>query len=147
MNSDLLCLKAQLNLEYSSDSAKAEIFLTDALERNIRHEKAGFLLYEILKKENRMEECHALLNRCTNPDVHYSPKWANLISGLSWLKKESYSEAKRYIQNVLNVDSTDHNAWECLGVCHSGLSSVQAAIKTFKKALEINPDSFYSDYQ
>ena len=93
------------------------------------------------------DECKKLLTKCTNSDIHFSPKWANLILGLEYLKEEKYFEAKRFIQNVLNVDESDFNAWECLGVCYWGINSLQASIKTFQKALEINPDSFYSDFK
>ena len=88
-----------------------------------------------------------MLRTVTDASLHYSPKWANMILGLEHMKRGNYVDAKKYMQNVTNVDDFDSNAWECLGLCFANLQSTQTSIKAFKKALETNPDSFYSDYK
>ncbi|MEN2499664.1 MAG: Tetratricopeptide repeat protein 37, partial [Marteilia pararefringens] len=49
--------------------------------------------------------------------------------------------------NVVNIDASDVNAWECLGLCYSNLDNPKASMKAFTRALEINSNSFYSDYK
>ncbi|MES1904822.1 MAG: Tetratricopeptide repeat protein 37, partial [Paramarteilia canceri] len=146
-NSNILFLEGNYNEFLIEDLDIAINLYSKAVNKNIRNYNAGSALFSIFNKTEKFDLAVQFIEKCTEPSLHYSPKWANLIMGLEFLKKEMYVEAKKYILNVVNIDNNDYTAWECLGLCYSSLDIPQASIKAFKKALEINPNSFYGDYK
>ncbi len=96
------------------------------------HEKENEIAFNVLKKANEeIENC----------------KWASLRLGIIHLKKGDCNEAIRLFYNVIRNDPNDSNMWECLADAYLNRGSLTASLKSFNKAIELNPDSIYAAYQ
>lgn len=51
------------------------------------------------------------------------------------------------LQAALRADRMDPNCWESLGEAYVSRGSYAAALKSFRKASELNPDHVYSIYR
>lgn len=96
------------------------------------HEKEDEIAFSVLKRANEeVENC----------------KWASLRLGIIYLKKGDCNEAIRLFYNVIRNDPNDYNMWECLADAYMNRGSLTASLKSFNKAIELNPESIYASYQ
>ena len=96
------------------------------------HEKEEDIAFSVLKRAiDEIENC----------------KWASLRLGIIYLKRGEPNEAIRLFYNVIRNDPNDFNMWECLADAYLSRASLTASLKSFSKALELNPESTYALYQ
>ncbi|NXL93266.1 TTC37 protein, partial [Alectura lathami] len=110
-------------------------------------EESGTAAVNLSVELGDMDTALLILNEVTEKPNAGAAKWAWLHRGLHYLRTGQPSQAVADLQAALRADRTDANCWESLGEAYLGRGSYSAALKSFRKASELNPDLVYSIYR
>ncbi|SCU80651.1 LAFA_0C00430g1_1 [Lachancea sp. 'fantastica'] len=72
--------------------------------------------------------------------------WPYRVLGIACLEKQSEADSIEWFQSALRVDSSDLESWIGLGQAYYSCGRVEASLKVFEKALEVEPDNPHALY-
>ncbi|SCV05111.1 LANO_0H00276g1_1 [Lachancea nothofagi CBS 11611] len=75
-----------------------------------------------------------------------SINWPYRVLGIANLEKQTQSESIEWFQSALRVDASDLESWVGLGQAYYSCGRVEASIKVFEKALEVEPGNSDARY-
>jgi superkiller protein 3 len=72
--------------------------------------------------------------------------WPYRVLGMSALESQDEARAIEWFQTAIRIDPKDIDSWIGLGESYFGCGRLEAAVKVFKRALELNPDNWVAKY-
>ena len=72
--------------------------------------------------------------------------WPFRVVGISYIEKQMDSESIEWFQSSLRIAPSDVESWVGLGQAYLGCGRVEASIKVFEKALELDDKHYYAKY-
>ncbi|SCU83667.1 LADA_0C12816g1_1 [Lachancea dasiensis] len=72
--------------------------------------------------------------------------WPYRVLGIACLEKQSESESIEWFQSALRVNSLDLESWIGLGQAYYSCGRIEASVKVFEKALEVEPENYHAQY-
>ncbi|CEP64665.1 SKI complex subunit tetratricopeptide repeat protein SKI3 LALA0_S13e00188g [Lachancea lanzarotensis] len=72
--------------------------------------------------------------------------WPYRVLGIACLEKQSDADSIEWFQSALRVDSSDLESWIGLGQAYHSCGRVEASLKVFDKALEVEPGNPHALY-
>ncbi|XP_063151480.1 superkiller complex protein 3 [Candoia aspera] len=118
-----------------------------AFERDKTDGVTGAAVVDLSTELGDLETALAILTEVTEEASAGRAKWAWLRRGLYYLKVGQHSQAVADLQAGLRADPKDPNCWESLGEAYLSRGGYTTALKSFRKARELNPKSIYSIYK
>ncbi|ETE71806.1 Tetratricopeptide repeat protein 37, partial [Ophiophagus hannah] len=118
-----------------------------AFERDKTDGVTGAAVVDLSTELGDLETALAILTEVTVQASAGRAKWAWLRRGLYYLKVGQHSQAVADLQAALRADPKDPNCWEALGEAYLSRGGYTTALKSFRKARELNPKSIYSIYK
>ncbi|XP_015685123.1 tetratricopeptide repeat protein 37-like, partial [Protobothrops mucrosquamatus] len=118
-----------------------------AFERDKTDGVTGAAVVDLSTELGDLETALAILKEVTEQASAGRAKWAWLRRGLYYLKVGQHSQAVADLQAALRADPKDPNCWEALGEAYLSRGGYTTALKSFRKARELNPKSIYSIYK
>uniref|UniRef100_A0A670Y4Y0 SKI3 subunit of superkiller complex n=1 Tax=Pseudonaja textilis TaxID=8673 RepID=A0A670Y4Y0_PSETE len=118
-----------------------------AFERDKTDGVTGAAVVDLSTELGDLETALAILTEVTEQASAGRAKWAWLRRGLYYLKVGQHSQAVADLQAALRADPKDPNCWEALGEAYLSRGGYTTALKSFRKARELNPKSIYSIYK
>lgn len=123
----------QKAFEIDSGDLIAAKFLTEFYSSN-RNWKMAALISETLVESERSKNALQNIN------------WPYRIIGIAYLEVQREAESIEWLQSALRIDSADTESWTALGQAYAACGRIEASIKVFNRALELDPDHNYSSY-
>ncbi|XP_042305350.1 tetratricopeptide repeat protein 37 isoform X3 [Sceloporus undulatus] len=118
-----------------------------AFEKDKTDGDAGAAVVDLSTELGDLETAIAILTEVTERASAGRAKWAWLRRGLYYLRAGQHSQAVADLQAALRADPKDANCWESLGEAYLSRGGFTTALKSFRKARELNPKSIYSIYK
>ncbi|NXC46792.1 TTC37 protein, partial [Penelope pileata] len=133
--------------DIAGEKSRARGCYKKAFELDGTDEESGTAAVDLSMELGDMDTALSILNEVIGKANTGAAKWAWLHRGLYYLRTGQPSQAVADLQAALRADRMDSNCWESLGEAYLGRGSYAAALKSFRKASELNPDLVYSVYR
>ncbi|KFV14108.1 Tetratricopeptide repeat protein 37, partial [Pterocles gutturalis] len=133
--------------DIAGDKSRARGCYKKAFELDETDEESGTAAVDLSVELGDMDTALSILNEVTEKASTGTAKWAWLHRGLYYLRTGQPSQAVADLQAALRADPKDCNCWESLGEAYLGRGSYATALKSFRKASELNPELVYSIYK
>ncbi|NXP43609.1 TTC37 protein, partial [Heliornis fulica] len=130
--------------DVAADTSRARGCYKKAFELDETDEESGAAAVQLSMELGDMDTALSILNRVTGKASTVTGKWAWLCRGLYYLRTEQPFQAVADFQAAIRADPKDSNCWECLGEAYFSRGSYSTALKSFRKASELNPGLTYS---
>ncbi|XP_015592231.1 tetratricopeptide repeat protein 37 [Cephus cinctus] len=128
--------------EHGNDLERSRRCYQKALVINPSSEQAGIGLSTAYRLLKNTEANMQLLQQVTT--AHGSgPKWAWLQLGLQYLEQDYPTQAINALRTVIRADPIDNHSWECLADAYWARGAHISALKSYQRALDLSPGSFY----
>lgn len=72
--------------------------------------------------------------------------WPYRVVGIANLEKQRESDAIEWFQSGLRIENDDVESWVGLGQAYFACGRIEASIKVFQRATELDPDHLYAKY-
>uniref|UniRef100_A0ABM5FT79 Superkiller complex protein 3 n=1 Tax=Pogona vitticeps TaxID=103695 RepID=A0ABM5FT79_9SAUR len=118
-----------------------------AFEKDKTDGEAGAAVVDLSTELGDLDAALAILTEVTERASAGRAKWAWLRRGLYYLRAGQHSQAVADLQAALRADPKDPHCWESLGEAYLSRGGHTTALKSFRKARELNPKSIYSIYK
>uniref|UniRef100_A0A8D2KVQ7 Tetratricopeptide repeat domain 37 n=1 Tax=Varanus komodoensis TaxID=61221 RepID=A0A8D2KVQ7_VARKO len=118
-----------------------------AFEKDKTDGEAGAAVVDLSTELGDLETALTILTDVTERASAGRAKWAWLRRGLYYLRAGQHSQAVADLQAALRADPKDPHCWESLGEAYLSRGGYTTALKSFRKARELNPKSIYSIYK
>ncbi|XP_018776123.1 SKI3 subunit of superkiller complex protein [Serinus canaria] len=133
--------------DIAGDKSRARGCYKKAFELDETDEESGTAAVNLSVELGDMDTALSILNEVTEKARPGTAKWAWLHRGLYYLRTGQPSQAVVDLQAALRADPKDSNCWESLGEAYFNRGSYSTALKSFRKASELNPELVYSVYR
>ncbi|XP_053858485.1 SKI3 subunit of superkiller complex protein isoform X4 [Vidua macroura] len=133
--------------DIAGDKSRAHGCYKKAFELDETDEESGTAAVNLSVELGDMDTALSILNKVTEKARPGTAKWAWLHRGLYYLRTGQPSQAVSDLQAALRADPKDSNCWESLGEAYFNRGSYSTALKSFRKATELNPGLVYSIYR
>ncbi|NXL35437.1 TTC37 protein, partial [Glaucidium brasilianum] len=133
--------------DIAGDKSRACGCYKKAFELDGTDEESGTAAVDLSVELGDMDTALSILNEVTEKASVGTAKWAWLHRGLYYLRTGQPSQAVADLQAALRADPKDSNCWESLGEAYLSRGSYSTALKSFRKASELNPELVYSIYK
>ncbi|KAM6229960.1 superkiller complex protein 3 isoform 2-T2 [Porphyrio hochstetteri] len=133
--------------DVAGDTGRARGCYKKAFELDETDEESGTAAVRLSMELGDMDTALSILNEVTGKVSAVSAKWAWLHRGLYYLRTRQPLQAVADLQAALRADPKDYDCWESLGEAYLIRGSYSTALKSFKKASELNPGLVYSIYK
>ncbi|NWH60477.1 TTC37 protein, partial [Geococcyx californianus] len=133
--------------DIAGDKSRARGCYRKAFELDETDEESGTAAVDLSVELGDMGAALSILNEVTEKGRTGTAKWAWLHRGLYYLRTGQPSKAVADLQAALRTDPKDANCWESLGEAYLSRGSYSTALKSFRKASELNPALVYSVYK
>ncbi|NXG69470.1 TTC37 protein, partial [Baryphthengus martii] len=130
--------------DIAGDKSRARGCYKKAFELDGTDEESGTAAVDISMELGDMDAALSILNEVTEKAVVGTSKWAWLRRGLYHLRTGQPSEAVSDLQAAVRADPKDAVCWEALGEAFLNRGSCATALKSFRRASELNPELLYS---
>ncbi|RMC17980.1 hypothetical protein DUI87_04854 [Hirundo rustica rustica] len=141
------CYLGNYYRDIAGDKSRARGCYKKAFELDETDEESGTAAVNLSVELGDMETALSILNEVTEKARPGTAKWAWLHRGLYYLRTGQPSQAVADLQAALRADPKDSNCWESLGEAYLNRGSYSTALKSFRKASELNPGLVYSIYK
>lgn len=141
------CYLGNYYRDVAGDKSRARGCYKKAFELDGTDEESGTAAVDLSVELGDTDTALSILNEVTEKANAGAAKWAWLHRGLYYLRTGQPSKAVADLQAALRADRMDPNCWESLGEAYVSRGSYAAALKSFRKASELNPDHVYSIYR
>ncbi|XP_074934517.1 superkiller complex protein 3 [Phalacrocorax aristotelis] len=142
----VFCYLGNYYRDIAGDKSRARGCYKKAFELDGTDEESGTAAVDISVELGDMDAALSILNEVTEKASPGTAKWAWLHRGLYYLRTGQPSQAVADLQAALRADPKDSNCWESLGEAYLSRGSYSTALKSFRKASELNPELVYSIY-
>ncbi|XP_069681678.1 tetratricopeptide repeat protein 37 [Periplaneta americana] len=129
------------------DLDKARRCYQKAFRLNPNCKEAGAGLSDIYRLQKNSEANIQLLTYVTQAVGCTEAKWAWLRLGLHHTEQGNHQEAVDSLLSAIRADPTDSHCWESLADAYYGRGAHTAALKSYQRVLELNPDAVYPAFQ
>uniref|UniRef100_A0A669QMT7 Tetratricopeptide repeat domain 37 n=1 Tax=Phasianus colchicus TaxID=9054 RepID=A0A669QMT7_PHACC len=143
----VFCYLGNYYRDVAGDKSRARGCYKKAFELDGTDEESGTAAVDLSVELGDTDTALSILNEVTEKANAGAAKWAWLHRGLYYLRTGQPSKAVADLQAALRADRMDPNCWESLGEAYVSRGSYAAALKSFRKASELNPDHVYSIYR
>uniref|UniRef100_A0A452HAC5 Uncharacterized protein n=1 Tax=Gopherus agassizii TaxID=38772 RepID=A0A452HAC5_9SAUR len=143
----VFCYLGHYYRDVAGDKSRARGCYKKAFELDRTDGEAGAAAVDLSVELGDTETALAILTSVTERASAGTAKWAWLRRGLYYLRASQHSQAVADLQAALRADPKDSNCWESLGEAYLSRGGYTTALKSFKKASELNPESIYSIYK
>ncbi|XP_071437834.1 superkiller complex protein 3 [Pithys albifrons albifrons] len=133
--------------DIAGDTSRARGCYKKAFELDEMDEESGTAAVDLSVELGDMDTALSILNEVTEKARPGTAKWAWLHRGLYYLRSGQPSQAVVDLQAALRADPKDSNCWETLGEAYLNRGSYSTALKSFRRASELNPGLMYSIYR
>ncbi|XP_027564577.1 tetratricopeptide repeat protein 37 isoform X2 [Neopelma chrysocephalum] len=133
--------------DIAGDKSRARGCYKKAFELDEMDEESGTAAVDLSVELGDMDTALSILNEVTEKASPGTAKWAWLHRGLYYLRSGQPSQAVADLQAALRADPKDSNCWESLGEAYLNRGSYSTALKSFRRASELNPGLMYSTYR
>ncbi|NXS55940.1 TTC37 protein, partial [Brachypteracias leptosomus] len=133
--------------EVAGDKSRARGCYKKAFELDRSDEESGAAAVDLSEELGDMDAALSILNEVTEKAITGTAKWAWLHRGLYYLRTDQPTKAVADLQAALRADPKDANCWESLGEAYLSRGSYSTALKSFRRANELNPELMYSIYK
>ncbi|XP_037228601.1 SKI3 subunit of superkiller complex protein isoform X1 [Falco biarmicus] len=133
--------------DIAGDKSRARGCYKRAFELDGTDEESGIAAVDLSVELGDTDTALSILNEVTEKASPGTAKWAWLHRGLYYLRTGQPSQAVADLQAALRADPKDANCWESLGEAYLSRGSYATALKSFRKASELNPALVYSVYK
>ncbi|KFQ12766.1 Tetratricopeptide repeat protein 37 [Leptosomus discolor] len=133
--------------DIAGDKSRARGCYKKAFELDGTDEESGTAAVDLSVELGDMDTALSILNEVTEKARTGTAKWAWLHRGLYYLRTDRPSQAVADLQAAVRADPKDSNCWEVLGEAYLSRGSYSTALKSFRKASELNPELVYSIYR
>ncbi|XP_014213900.1 tetratricopeptide repeat protein 37-like [Copidosoma floridanum] len=144
-NWECLVYLGQYHQEQSKDYERSRKCYQKALQINPNSNQAGIGLSLVHKFLKNTEANFEFLTQLTSNSR--GPKWALIQLGLQYLDCNNPSQAVSTLRNAVKLDPSDSNCWECLADAYLARGAHLSALRSYERACQLNPESFYSMIQ
>uniref|UniRef100_U3K379 SKI3 subunit of superkiller complex n=1 Tax=Ficedula albicollis TaxID=59894 RepID=U3K379_FICAL len=141
------CYLGNYYRDIAGDKSRARGCYKKAFELDEMDEESGTAAVSLSVELGDMDTALSILNEVTEKARPGTAKWAWLHRGLYYLRTGQPSQAVADLQAALRADPKDSNCWESLGEAYLNRGSYSTALKSFRKASELNPGLVYSIYR
>nr|XP_054508451.1 SKI3 subunit of superkiller complex protein isoform X6 [Agelaius phoeniceus] len=141
------CYLGNYYRDIAGDKSRARGCYKKAFELDETDEESGTAAVNLSVELGDMDTALSILNEVTEKARPGTAKWAWLHRGLYYLRTGQPSQAVADLQAALRADPKDSNCWESLGEAYFNRGSYSTALKSFRKASELNPELVYSIYR
>ncbi|XP_066196026.1 superkiller complex protein 3 [Sylvia atricapilla] len=141
------CYLGNYYRDIAGDKSRARGCYKKAFELDETDEESGTAAVNLSVELGDMDTALSILNEVTEKARPGTAKWAWLHRGLYYLRTGQPSQAVADLQAALRADPKDSNCWESLGEAYLNRGSYSTALKSFRKASELNPGLVYSIYK
>ncbi|NWY72870.1 TTC37 protein, partial [Erithacus rubecula] len=141
------CYLGNYYRDIAGDKSRARGCYKKAFELDEMDEESGTAAVNLSVELGDMDTALSILNEVTEKARPGTAKWAWLHRGLYYLRTGQPSQAVSDLQAALRADPKDSNCWESLGEAYLNRGSYSTALKSFRKASELNPGLVYSIYR
>ncbi|XP_041278143.1 tetratricopeptide repeat protein 37 isoform X4 [Onychostruthus taczanowskii] len=141
------CYLGNYYRDIAGDKSRARGCYKKAFELDETDEESGTAAVSLSVELGDMDTALSILNEVTEKARPGTAKWAWLHRGLYYLRTGQPSQAVADLQAALRADPKDSNCWESLGEAYFNRGSYSTALKSFRKASELNPGLVYSIYR
>ncbi|NXR80129.1 TTC37 protein, partial [Pycnonotus jocosus] len=141
------CYLGNYYRDIAGDKSRARGCYKKAFELDETDEESGTAAVNLSVELGDMDTALSILNEVTEKARPGTAKWAWLHRGLYYLRIGQPSQAVADLQAALRADPKDSNCWESLGEAYFNRGSYSTALKSFRKASELNPELVYSVYR
>ncbi|NXB77730.1 TTC37 protein, partial [Donacobius atricapilla] len=141
------CYLGNYYRDIAGDKSRARGCYKKAFELDETDEESGTAAVNLSVELGDMDTALSILNEVTEKARPGTAKWAWLHRGLYYLRTGQPSQAVADLQAALRADPKDSNCWESLGEAYMNRGSYSTALKSFRKASELNPGLVYSIYR
>ncbi|XP_037981725.1 tetratricopeptide repeat protein 37 isoform X4 [Motacilla alba alba] len=141
------CYLGNYYRDIAGDKSRARGCYKKAFELDETDEESGTAAVNLSVELGDMDTALSILNEVTEKSRPGTAKWAWLHRGLYYLRTGQPSQAVTDLQAALRADPKDSNCWESLGEAYFNRGSYSTALKSFRKASELNPGLVYSIYR
>ncbi|XP_065601657.1 superkiller complex protein 3 [Cyrtonyx montezumae] len=143
----VFCYLGNYYRDVAGDKSRARGCYKKAFELDETDEESGTAAVDLSVELGDTDTALSILNEVTEKANAGAAKWAWLHRGLYYLRTGQPLKAVADLQAALRADRKDPNCWESLGEAYMSRGSYAAALKSFRKASELNPDHVYSIYR
>ncbi|KAM6036199.1 superkiller complex protein 3 isoform 2-T4 [Theristicus caerulescens] len=143
----VFCYLGNYYRDIAGDKSRARGCYKKAFELDGTDEESGTAAVDLSVELGDMDTALSILNEVTEKASTGTAKWAWLHRGLYYLRTGQPSQAVADLQAALRADPKDSNCWESLGEAYLSRGSYSTALKSFRKASELNPELVYSIYR
>ncbi|NXI52581.1 TTC37 protein, partial [Chloroceryle aenea] len=141
------CYLGNYYRDIAGDKSRARGCYKKAFELDETDEESGTVAVDLSMELGDMDTALSILNVVTEKAITGTAKWAWLRRGLYYLRSSQPSKAVEDLQAALRGDPKDANCWESLGEAYLSRGSYLTALKSFRRASELNPELVYSVYK
>lgn len=125
------CYFKSFELDYS-DIVAAK-YITEIYTANGNWNAAADIAERLVKAESAKKELRIV-------------NWPYRVIGISYLEKQQESESIEWFQSALRVEPNDVESWVGLGQAYLACGRIEASIKVFEKARELDHSHIYAQY-
>lgn len=143
----VFCYLGNYYRDIAGDKSRARGCYKKAFELDGTDKESGTAAVDLSVQLGDMDTALSILNEATEKASPGTAKWAWLHRGLYYLRTGQPSQAVADLQAALRADPKDSNCWESLGEAYLSRGSYSTALKSFRKASELNPELMYSIYR
>ncbi|XP_068279218.1 superkiller complex protein 3 isoform X1 [Nyctibius grandis] len=143
----VFCYLGNYYRDIAGDKIRARGCYKKAFELDGTDEESGTAAVDLSVELGDMDTALTILNEVTEKASPGTAKWAWLHRGLYYLRTDQPTQAVADLQAALRADPKDSNCWESLGEAYLSRGSYSTALKSFRKASELNPGLVYSIYK
>ncbi|XP_005505066.2 superkiller complex protein 3 isoform X1 [Columba livia] len=143
----VFCYLGNYYRDVAGDKSRARGCYKKAFELDGTDEESGTAAVDLSVELGDMDTALSILNEVTQKASPGTAKWAWLLRGLYYLRIDQPSKAVADLQAAIRADPKDSNCWESLGEAYLSRGSYTTALKSFRKASELNPGLVYSIYR
>ncbi|NXX81901.1 TTC37 protein, partial [Urocolius indicus] len=143
----VFCYLGNYYRDIAGDKSRARGCYKKAFELDGTDEESGTAAVDLSVELGDVDTALSILNEVTQKASAGTAKWAWLHRGLYYLRTGQPSKAVTDLQAALRADPKDSNCWESLGEAYLSRGSYLTALKSFRKASELNPELTYSIYK
>ncbi|KAM6289370.1 superkiller complex protein 3 [Aegotheles albertisi] len=133
--------------DIAGDKSRARGCYKKAFELDGADEQSGTAAVDLSMELGDTDTALSILNEVTEKAITGTAKWAWLHRGLYYLRTGQPTKAVADLQAALRADPKDANCWESLGEAYLSRGSYATALKSFRRASELNPELVYSIYK
>ena len=140
----------EIYLNHFEDYQRATKCFLKAFEIDTSEVKAAWYLVKDLTSKgnwNRAEiYCHQIISSESARRRLGFDSWPYRVLGCSALEKQDEAKAVEWFQNAIRLQNSDTESWVGLGEAYISSGRLEAAIKVFQRALELDPDHWVAQY-